>query len=209
MSTRTEHRSISGVELKWCSHKPQKRPGEWLLLDSFCKNISYWDGLDHYCRACDSIVHGYKPTGARHHSHRVIDGIEQKYCNNCGRWRTLDFFYSGTGDASGLDAWCEDCRGGYDREWREDNPEQVLDQSHNRRARELEAEGTYTEAEFVALCEYYGNRCLCPDSDHAGPLVPDHVVPLSKGGSNDIGNIQPLCTRHNSIKGTKTIDYRK
>jgi 5-methylcytosine-specific restriction endonuclease McrA len=39
-------------------------------------------------------------------------------------------------------------------------------------------------------------------------LTQDHVVPLARGGSNLIDNIQPLCASCNSSKGTQTIDYR-
>ena len=38
------------------------------------------------------------------------------------------------------------------------------------------------------------------------PLTVDHVVPISKGGSNDISNIQPLCCNCNSKKNAKQID---
>jgi 5-methylcytosine-specific restriction endonuclease McrA len=39
-------------------------------------------------------------------------------------------------------------------------------------------------------------------------LTADHVVPLSRGGANDIGKIQPLCGSCNSRKHTKIVDYR-
>ena len=76
-----------------------------------------------------------------------------------------------------------------------------------RRARKLNAEGDFTVEEFEALCEGYGNRCLrCGKGDVL--LTPDHVVPLSSGGGNLMGNIQPLCGSCNSWKNTKVVDYR-
>ena len=92
------------------------------------------------------------------------------------------------------------------KRWRERNRDKAREHKRRSRARIRGAGGTYTEAEWQALVEQYDSRCLCCGA--VGDLTRDHVVPLVKGGSNDIGNIQPLCRPCNSRKGTKTVDYR-
>ena len=52
----------------------------------------------------------------------------------------------------------------------------------------------------------YGKKCLCCGTDKN--ITIDHVIPISKGGQNDISNYQPLCRSCNSRKNTKIIDYR-
>lgn len=52
----------------------------------------------------------------------------------------------------------------------------------------------------------YGRECLCCGSKEDVHL--DHVIPIKKGGKNDISNLQPLCKKCNSKKGVKIIDYR-
>lgn len=93
------------------------------------------------------------------------------------------------------------------RAWHEANPGGRSAYQAARRALKAQAEGRYTQQEFVDLCHHYGDRCLaCGDEEAA--LTADHVVPLSKKGSNGIENIQPLCQSCNSKKGTRVIDYR-
>ena len=94
------------------------------------------------------------------------------------------------------------------REYHKKYPEKRLAVCHKRRARLLGG-GSYTEQEWFALVEQYGHRCLCckkPEPEIK--LTVDHIVPIAKGGTNDIGNIQPLCAKCNFRKQTKTIDYR-
>jgi 5-methylcytosine-specific restriction endonuclease McrA len=93
------------------------------------------------------------------------------------------------------------------RKWLADNPEKNTVYLENRRASKIKNGGTITEKEWKDLCEKYGNMCLCCKRADVR-LTLDHVVPLSSGGANTIGNAQPLCLSCNSAKGAKTIDYR-
>lgn len=77
----------------------------------------------------------------------------------------------------------------------------------NYRKRKQNGEGTYTNQEWEQVCEDAENRCLACGQEVS--LTADHIVPLSKGGSNYITNIQPLCLSCNSKKHDKTIDYRR
>lgn len=72
--------------------------------------------------------------------------------------------------------------------------------------RKSQKHGSFTSAEWCLLCEKYDYRCLCCGKKK--PLTVDHVIPLSKGGTNTIDNIQPLCQPCNSIKHVKVLDYR-
>jgi 5-methylcytosine-specific restriction endonuclease McrA len=67
--------------------------------------------------------------------------------------------------------------------------------------------GSFTPSEFKALCNQYGNVCLRCRKKRV--LVADHVIPLARGGKNDITNIQPLCRTCNGMKGADSTDYRK
>jgi 5-methylcytosine-specific restriction enzyme A len=57
------------------------------------------------------------------------------------------------------------------------------------------------------VLKIHGKKCLCCGTDKKITL--DHVIPVSKGGLNEINNLQPLCKSCNSRKSTKIIDYRK
>jgi 5-methylcytosine-specific restriction endonuclease McrA len=92
------------------------------------------------------------------------------------------------------------------KEYLKEHPEKLKEFNHNRRARKANAIGQFKSQEWLELCEKYNNKCACCGKE--GNLTVDHIIPLSSGGTNYIENIQPLCSVCNSIKATKTIDYR-
>lgn len=67
------------------------------------------------------------------------------------------------------------------------------------------AGGFHTNHEWEMLKIQYNNTC--PACKKNTELTKDHIIPVSKGGSNNIENIQPLCKRCNSKKHTLIIKY--
>lgn len=93
----------------------------------------------------------------------------------------------------------------YQHDWGQKNPDKVRDGCRKRRAFLAQAEGSFTDAEFQGLVDKYSGCLVCGTRER---LEADHVIPITKGGSNYITNIQPLCKFHNDSKHNKIIDYR-
>lgn len=94
------------------------------------------------------------------------------------------------------------------RRWRRENHDKVLAMKHKRRALKSGNGGSFSDQEWRELVMCTGNKCLCCGFVHV-KLTPDHIVPLTKGGTSNIDNIQPLCVSCNSKKGNHhSTDYR-
>lgn len=84
------------------------------------------------------------------------------------------------------------------KKWKSRNKDAVLVSNANRRALKKSAQGSYTKEQWQDLKRKYKYRCaICKKKK---PLTQDHIIPLSKGGSNFISNIQPLCKSCNCAK---------
>ena len=112
----------------------------------------------------------------------------------------------------------------YSRQWRAANRERKNAGERARRLRNWErssqlsritkakrrdhvAGARYRLCDWQALCTWFGDKCLC--CHEAKPITVDHVIPLARGGTNTIENLQPLCDRCNKSKGARrTTDYR-
>lgn len=86
----------------------------------------------------------------------------------------------------------------YHRNYVKRHPERIAHLKARYYARKKNAEGSHSFQEWEDLKIKYNNKCaIC---NELKPLTKDHIQPLSKGGSDFITNIQPLCKSCNSKK---------
>lgn len=94
------------------------------------------------------------------------------------------------------------------RKYRQTHKEEINARKSKARATSYGNSGSHTPKEWADLKSKYNNRCLrCGRSDI--PMTKDHILPITKGGTDNIDNIQPLCRSCNSSKNDTYIDYRR
>jgi hypothetical protein len=103
------HRVIRGFKEKLCS-----RCKKWKYYSEFHKNCRSKDGLSCGCKECERERVGYKNKGSKKYMrfedrHRIANGVKQKYCRKCKRWKNEDQFYKDNGKKDGLNDRCKKC----------------------------------------------------------------------------------------------------
>jgi len=148
------------------------------IVDTTPNNIAKWRNLKH-------LLPNHKDINTNMNGHFIIGnipwtkGIHPDYLQGENHWN----WKGGISDASRY--------------------------SNERRRKITDNGGNHTPEEWELLKEKY--NYTCPNCNIREPniiLSKDHIVPISKGGSNDISNIQPLCKYCNSKKHTKVIKYK-
>jgi 5-methylcytosine-specific restriction endonuclease McrA len=99
--------------------------------------------------------------------------------------------------------------------WRKANPERLRKYQRKyywgnvkkkRAEGRLRQRGHISLSQWETICDEYGNKCNhCGMQSDYTLLTIDHVRPISKGGTNDIGNLQPLCITCNQSKGNRFV----
>lgn len=185
------------------------------------------------CRLCLNDRNAKRRRRATSRDHVVV---AEKFCQGCRQILPASLFGVARREGDGLQGHCKACRREYREankerevqrvvEWQRANMDKVkANQSRwylkdpdkakliartnaeKRRVRKTGAGGSYSLEEWSDLCARYDYRCLACGS--TAPLTADHVVPVSRGGTSNIDNIQPLCQSCNSKKSRQVIDYR-
>lgn len=86
------------------------------------------------------------------------------------------------------------------RRWAKQNPLKRKLTESRRRLRKIGNGGYHTIDDIVMILDEQGWKCVCGEPLDLTNSTVDHVVPVSKGGSNDPDNIQMLCGPCNSQK---------
>ena len=91
-------------------------------------------------------------------------------------------------------------------EWMKSHPEVRIKAEASRRTRKTMAGGSFTTADVDAMYAQQGGICPICRVELGGKFHRDHIVPVCKGGTSNIDNIQLLCPPCNMRKGSKHHD---
>ncbi len=89
------------------------------------------------------------------------------------------------------------------RLWAKQHPVECLARAHRHRALKVNARGTCTGEQAAGRVALYGGLCAYCGIRPYEHL--DHVIALSKGGTNWPANIRPACRWCNTSKGNKPL----
>lgn len=105
------HRIVNGVKQKLCG-----KCNQWKDENRFSRNRSSRDGLGFRCKECDNTQksHERQRKGARRNlryqdRHRVTNGVNEKLCTMCARWKKESEYYKNRSIRDGLSTRCKKC----------------------------------------------------------------------------------------------------
>ena len=129
-----------------------------------------------------------------------------KTCSKC--WKvhpnTAEFF--GHTPSGGLRNTCRECKRAYEREQHSKKPEQTYVRRERYNENLRNAVGDYSEFDVVIIRKKLSDKCFYCGNSLNGGGEKDHIIPLSKGGSNWPENITLACMRCNKDKYDKSLE---
>lgn len=169
--------------MKRCARCGNSKP-----LEEFHRDKNRKDGHYAYCKVCtlskQSESYHNDVTASRERKRRANIKWRANNPERCSELRRIS-------RDRNLDAERLRCR-----TWAKRHPTY----SNKRKARSI---GSHSEAEWNAIVKKQSGRCA--KCQRRVPLTRDHIVPLSRGGSDYAFNIQGLCKSCNCSKHAKML----
>lgn len=182
------------IEMKKCTNCGEVKP-----LEEFYKDKSKKDGRERRCKVCKKRyyeanrekISEQKKQYREDNREKILEYQKQYYETNrervierCKQYRQAN--------SKKLLEWR--------RQYRQANREAFKLRDQKRRARKANAAGNCTPEQLQARFDYHGNRCVYCGSEE--DLTIEHLIPLSKGGTNWPANLAPACKSCNSRKNS-------
>ena len=167
--------------------------GEIKTLSEFGKNAAAKDGLQSWCRQCY----------AEYNAKRYIENREKELAKNA-KWRA-EHPEKHVAKSLRWEKANPEKHSAKNLAWAKNNPEKANAKTQRRRAFKVAAPGDHNAGDIKALYDAQEGRCAYCGRDVSQGYHVDHIVPLSRGGSNALGNLALTCARCNTSKGAKLL----
>lgn len=213
-------------QLKQCAKCKEWKPA---TPDYYFRDKRRSDGLVSACKACQREYQRGRSGVYQPPSDPSL--VPLKTCTKCKcefPW-TPAYFNRNRSKPNGLSTWCKKCdsissqKGNRknrqaarrrNKKWREKNPDYFLHYQRSnpdtvlaarirRRNLRVNAPGDHTAEDIERQYNNQNGRCYYCGCELNGVYHKDHVIPLSRGGSNGPENIVVACPPCNRSKSTK------
>lgn len=182
-----EHDSIA---LRICTRCKAEKPA---TLEWFTRRTLEKSGLSSACKECEYAA---KRISRMKHHDKILASRKIYYINHREKIRKSHLSYLAAHKIE---------RKNYMRAYRKANPEKARIYTQRHKARKLNAKiNDFTSAQWKAMQEQYGYRCVYCNKRYKGHLTQDHITPLIQGGNHTMSNIVPACQPCNSKKHIKS-----
>jgi 5-methylcytosine-specific restriction endonuclease McrA len=190
-------------------------------LSEFSKDSKRADGLQYSCKECFKAyrLENYERITAKKTEYARLNAEKIREMSRAHRLKNREKIYARKREKymqdieqitilrRFKDSQNKELLAARQKAYRASNPEKLAQYNRNRRAFKKSADGKHAAEDVRSI--FTSQRGLCASCktrlivDGANKYHVDHIVPLSRGGSNDKYNIQCLCQTCNVRKNAK------
>lgn len=139
-------------------------------------------------------------TEKRAKSTRLLALIKERLCVSCKTIKPLSEFHCDRSTRLGVSNTCKLCALRISSDWVKTNPAKAKISRANYRVRKLGAPGEFDAGDIARIRLLQRDKCAVCAKRLNGRGHIDHIIPISRGGSNEPRNLQLTCVSCNCSK---------